>query len=80
MTGDWRTGLTTEPEGVDPAWRVHLAAARASTTPGQQVWDRDWQRWRGIALQTGRTQLAAIEVAYTRTEDQHGPRPAGEAK
>lgn len=75
MSEDWRTGLTAEGEEVDPAWREHLAAARQPTTLAQDMFDRDWLRWRGIALRSGRSQLAAIEIAYTRTQAQHGPRP-----
>lgn len=71
---DWRTGLTTD-EDVDPQWRDQLAAARTPATPGQVAWDRDWARWRGIALRSGRSQGQAIEIAYTRTKAQYGDRP-----
>ena len=77
MTGvDWRDGLTVEdPVHVDPFWRDRLAAARAPTVLAQDLWDREWCRWRRIALRSGRDQFEAVEIAYTRTEARHGPRP-----
>lgn len=75
---DWRAGLVVDEETVDEHWREHLAAARTPTTSAQDAWDRDWCRWRDIALRAGRGQRAAIEIAWTRTEDQHGTRPDNE--
>lgn len=56
-------------------WRSALAAARLPSTPEQQAWDGQWQRWRDIAARTGRGPNESVAIAYTRTEDQHGKRP-----
>lgn len=56
-------------------WRTDLAAARRPLTAEQTKWDGHWRRWLDIARRSGRGYLAAIEVAWTRTEAQYGSRP-----
>lgn len=59
------------------AWRAALEDARRArdVTPAQLAWDGQFARRVAAALRAGQVSAAAVEIAYTRTEDQHGQRP-----
>jgi hypothetical protein len=47
-----------------------------TATPALAAWDAEWCRWHALAVSQGKTPNQAVPIAYLRTEDRRGPRPA----